>query len=66
MKASPSAKIRGVKERKSFVLAARANRAFAKARPIPPLRLKDGDTIEAEIPRIGLLINRVEGERSAA
>ena len=32
----------------------------------PPLWLKDGDTIEIEIPKVGLLVNRVEGERPAA
>jgi hypothetical protein len=43
-----------------------ANRASAEVRPIPPLWLKDDDMIEVEIPRIGLLVNRVEGERPAA
>jgi 2-keto-4-pentenoate hydratase/2-oxohepta-3-ene-1,7-dioic acid hydratase in catechol pathway len=32
----------------------------------PPLWLKDGDTIEVEIPKVGLLVNRVEGERPGA
>jgi 2-keto-4-pentenoate hydratase/2-oxohepta-3-ene-1,7-dioic acid hydratase in catechol pathway len=32
----------------------------------PPLWLKDGDTIEVEIPKVGLLVNTVEGGRSAA